>query len=380
MKKGTAIERAMVLTLLRAGRIREGALRDMLGDKFDAVMADLHQRVLAKRVKIPHEAGLSWVECEPIMARCPWTREQVLAQLETKPCTTSELATVAKCQMEAMRLLLRRMQYDKQIKIKSIKGAGHRRWIPYTQYVVNGGERRPVTPEELLALIAEHQPARVETLMELTGRGRMYLRGEIGKLHRAGKLGIVTVDRGWLYVIPGYVPPPEHIGREILLRCKDVGGDCLVWSGAARDPQGHPLIRYRGRNQRVDKLLWTEVHGKTIKPGHVLVGTCETLGCCQHEHHKQVTRSKAMQIAFAKLGIGGDSHGRRVAAAVRHKIGTLTPEDVRVIRESPLSAPKLSRERGWSKSVINDVRAGHTYKDYTPPRTALGQLVEAVCR
>lgn len=378
-------ELALVVKVLNAKRMSEANLTAMLGggpEKFKAVTAELRKRVLAKRFKIPHLPGFYWIGTQPIMTRCTWTPAQVLAHIKTKPSTSSELATVAKCDTEPMRLLLRRMEHDKQIKVTAINGVGHRRWIPFQQHVPNGGERKPVTPKQLLALIGEHQPVRLEKLVELTGRGRIYLRAEVHKLRRKEKVQVVTVDGSWLYALPSYERPAADVGREILLRCEDVGGDCLKWSGA-HNKQGHPLIRSEGNTRRVDIVLWRIVHGKQLRKGYTLVNTCETPGCCNHEHHKAVTRSAAMKKAFAEIGFGGEHHGRRVAEAVRHKIGKLTPEDVQIIRASTLSAPKLALETGYSKTAINNVRSGRSYKDYAPanqPTTVMGQLMGAVCR
>lgn len=378
------MELAQVVSALNSERMSEADLQAMLGsqEKFKRVTAALYKRVLAKRFKIPNLPGFFLKGTDPIIERCPWTREQVLAHITGNPCTSSALASAAKSEVEPMCLLLRRMQAEQLIKITSIRGKGHRRWVPMAHFVPNGGERKPVRNDKLLSLIRRHQPASLELLAELTGRGRIYLRERIHKLRRAGQVQIVGVDGGWRYAAAGYQPSPEDIGRAILLRCEDVGGDCLKWDGA-HNAQGHALMRHGGNTQRVDKVLWEVVHGKRLFKGHTLVRTCETPGCCQHEHHRATTRSHAMKIAFAAIGFGGEEHGRRVAAAVRSKTGCLTDQEVQMIRTSPLSGAELARQLGKSKSAVNNVRSGRAYRDYGPvhkPATVMGQLMGAVCR
>ncbi|WP_103018124.1 hypothetical protein [Alicycliphilus denitrificans] len=378
-------ELALVAQLLNTQRMRDADLAAMLGnkpEKFRVITAELQRRVLAKRIKIPYQPGVYWASTEPIIARCTWTPEQVLEHIQAKPCTIGELAAAAKCSPEPMRLMLRRMEYEKLAKVTSINGKGMRRWIPYTQPVTKGGARRPVKRRELLAQIALHQPVRLELLVEIFDRGRIYMRGLVGKARRAGKVRIVQVDGSWLYALADYERPAEDIGREIELRCEDVGGDCLKWSGA-RNLQGHPLIRHGGNTVRVDKVLWEVVHGKVLREGYTLVTTCETPGCCNHDHHKQVTRSQAMKKAFADIGFGGVVHSRRTFEAMRSRPGVFTAEDVQMIRESTLNARELAEQTGFSKTSINDVRSGRTYKHYGPasqPTSVMGTMVGVLCR
>lgn len=365
---------AAVMAALAGGRAHEDALRAALGgcdERLQAALAELHAHVKATRVKIPSVAGFHWVDCDAIVARCPWTPEQALAAIKAKPYSSRELAVVAQCEVESMRLLLRRMERDQLIKTKAFHG--HRRWIPFTQKVAHGGSRTPVRPQRLLTLIAKHQPVRLELLVELTGRGRLYLRERVHKLRRAGKVEILGVDGSWLYVLAGYERSPQDIERDILLRCEDVGGDCLKWSGA-KNKQGRPVMRHDGNTRRVDMVLWTAVRGKPLRNGYALVQTCETPGCCNHEHHKAVTRGEAMKQAFATIGFGGDKHGRRVSEAIRHKVGSLSADEVALIHASPLSGAELARQLGKTKSVVSSVRAGKAYRDYSRPTSPFAGL------
>lgn len=367
-----------VMAALEDGRAHEDALCAALGGTREhllEVLAKLQEQVRVKRVKIPSIAGFFWVDCGSIIARCPWGPDQVLQALQDgQRFTSRELEAMAGSAKEPMSLLLRRMEFEKQIKQMGVNGL--RKWIPFSRHVANGGERKPVRNDTLLRMISKHQPVRLEKLMELTGRGRIYLRERVHKLRRKGKVCILGLDGSWLYTLPGYQRSAQDVEREILLRCEDAGGDCLKWSGA-HNKQGHALVRHDGNVRRVDIVLWTAVHGKAIKPGHTLVRTCETPGCCNHDHHKQVTRSAAMKKAFAEIGFGGEVHGRRVSQAVRHKIGSLTPDEVELIRTSPLNGAKLARQMGKTKSVVNGVRSGKCYRDYSQPANPFAGLKRA---
>lgn len=365
---------ATLLALLAERNTRESELLAALdGDelRLKRTLKTLHKRVLAKQASARSYQDTLWTETAKIIARCPWGKDELLALLLSegyKGLSTRELAKLARSAEEPMRLLVRKMESEGAIKQVAVDGV--RKWFDKDRAVALAGPQPPVTEEELLAVIAEHQPVRLELLSELLRRGRFYLRGEVHKLRREGKVTILGMDGSWLYTLPDYVRPGADIEKAILLRCEDAGGDCLTWSGA-HDRQGHPLVRHDNGPRRVDIVLWTAVHGKKLKPGHTLARTCETPGCCNHEHHKQVTRKEAMKIAFDALGKEWRrKQARRISEAVREKVGALTPEQVVIVKTSDKSARVLSLELGCTKSVISACRRGETYKDYDAPRVA----------
>ncbi len=377
-------ELALVVSVLNKKRMSEETLQAMLGGdpaKFKEVATELRKRVLAKRFRVPSLQGMYWKGVAPVLERSSWTAEQVLAHVKKTPSTCLDLARASKTDMSVMGTMLRRMEADGLVRITAAGRKGYRQWVPVVGRKKPGPLKKPVMrSEKVLSLIRKNQPVSLETMAELMGRGRIYTRERIHKLRRKGKVKIVAVDFSWRYAMPDYKPSPEELGQSILLRCEDVGGDCLKWSGA-HTPQGHPLLRHEGNIKRVDVVLWTAVHGKKLREGYTLVRTCETPGCCQHEHHKAVPRAAAMKKAFQENGFDRKEHGRRVAEGMRKSGRGLTPEQVEVIRTSPLSGAEVAKQIGSTKSAVNGVRAGLTHRDYTKgPATAMGQLMEAVCR
>lgn len=366
---------AQVVAALQAGKARESALLEATG--WDAahlavVLAAAQKRMLVKPATTRPSTDTLWILVAHVIALCPWTPSEVLEALGQKERTTRELAKMAGGSEEAMRLLLQRMCKKKQIKQVAFKGL--RKWVLFDRPVHLSGPQPALQPEVVLALIRAHQPVELELLAEMVGRGRIHTREQVHKLRRQGLVKIVGKDGSWTYAMPDYEPGPKEVGREILLRCEEAGGDCLTWSGAHSE-QGHALVRHDGNIRRVDVVLWTVVHGKKLMPGHTLARTCETPGCCNHAHHEQVTRSEAMQRAFAaKSASWRLEHGRKVSAAMREKKGVLTPELVALVRSSPLSAAKLAAKIGRKKSVITSARRHHTYRDYSAPSPFAGLM------
>lgn len=366
---------AQVVAALQAGKARESEL--LLATGWDAahlatVLAAAQKCMLVKPAGTRPSADTCWILVAHVIAQCPWKPAKVMAALGQKERTTRELAKMAGGSEEAMRLMLLRMCAKKQIKQIAFKGL--RKWVPYARPDNSNGRLPDASPEVILTLIREHQPVQLELLAELVGRGRIHTREQVHKLRRQGLVKIVGKDGSWTYAMPDYEPGPKEVGREILLRCEEVGGDCLTWSGAHSE-QGHALVRHDGNIRRVDIVLWTVVHGKKLMPGHTLARTCETPGCCNHAHHEQVTRSEAMQRAFAaKSASWRLEHGRKVSAVMREKKGVLTPEQLALVRTSPLSAGKLAAQIGRKKSVISSARRHDTYRDYSAPSPFAGLM------
>ncbi len=252
---------AQLLQALTAagGSARESELRAATGweaEHLAIVLEDARERLLARPVATKPQQDTAWVAVDVLIARCPWKPAHILKAIASQEMSTRELARLAKSPEVAMGLVLRRMARAKRIKLAAFDGL--RKWVPFERHIAPGGSRPEPYDGDLLALIAKHQPMRLEHLVQ----------------------------------------------------------------------------------------------------------TCETPGCCNHDHHKQVTRSAAMRKAFAAIGFGGEKHGRLVSAAIRHKVGSLSPEQVELIRTSPLTGAELARQLGKTKSVVQDVRAGRSYREY----------------
>ena len=363
---------AQVLSIIGYGTARESEIQAKTGWELHymrSTLAMMRKELYAKPSKTGSTGDAPWIAVDTVIARSVWTEADALAAIAKGDFTTMELVGQSGCGYEPLRLLLARMERDK--KIRRLASKGVRRWVLASRKRKVPNKRAPLRAERLLKLIAKHQPVKLEALAELAGRGRFYVRGRLTALRKRGLVKHDVLGESWRFVLADYVRPVEDIGREILLRCKDAGGDCLTWDGA-HTPQGHPLVRYGDNVQRVDKVLWTVVHGKTLKDGYTLMRTCETPGCCNHDHHKQATRSESMTAAFKAIGFGGAAHGRKVSAATRDKVGVLTPEQVKLARTSEKTGKALALELGCTPSVVSAARRHETYRDYSNPFAGLG--------
>ncbi|MBB6559610.1 hypothetical protein HNP48_002277 [Acidovorax soli] len=368
MKEDTA----RVLSILGGDALRESELCERTGwdrERLLTVLAAMQLSVQAKRAKHGGSADSHWIAADTVIAKCVWSEADVLRAVAAGDFATRGLQQQSGGAYEPLRLLLARMKRDG--KIKRVTYDGIRKWVLSSRKVALSGKKPYLRNDRLLSLIAKHQPIKLEVLAEMVGWGRFAVRRRVGLLRERGLVKYDVLGDAWRYVLSDYQRPAEDTGREILLRCKDVGGDCLTWEGA-HNPQGHALVRHGDNVARVDMVLWQVVHGKELKPGHTLMRTCETPGCCHHGHHKQATRSEAMRAAFAANGFGGAVHGRKVSQALRPQRGVLTPEEVHLVRTSDKTGGQLAKELGRGKSVVSAARRHQTYRDYSNPFAGLG--------
>ncbi len=355
---------AQVLAILDERNARESELLTTTGwsaQKLARVLAALHQRVLALPYRPGTTGAAHWRSAAKVIARCPWDRAQVLQALAAGEQGTRELAKLAASAEAPMRTLLRRMEREKRVKLVAFDG--RRKWVLASRPSGPPGGWPQVSDDELLALIAEHQPVKLMHLVELTGRGRLFIRSRVGLLRRQGLVRHDVAGDSWRYSLVSRERTAQEVEQTILLRCQDVGGDCLKWDGA-HSRQGHALMRHDNNIRRVDVVLWSVVHGKPLPAGYTLVRTCETPGCCNHSHHRRVTRREAMKIAFDALGRPWrEAHGLRLSAAMRGKVGVLTPERLNLVRTSKESSTALAKQFDCATDVVASARRGDSYRD-----------------
>lgn len=336
------------------------------------VLLELKTAGLAKTTKDGGKENCPWISSDAVMRQqCRWTDAQVLEELGLQPLQLWRLEALSGSKKMGMRLQLERLQREGHVKRINIRGTG-RCWALATHKVFKPGEatKRPtVRLDQLERFVAKHQPVKLQALADHFGRGVIYIRGRMGLLRKKGTVKHDALGGSYSYVMASYQRPIEDMHAEILRRCEENEDGCLRWDGA-HSPDGHPLFRYDGSPKRVDILLWTVIHRKRLKKGNTLTYTCDMRGCCNHEHHKQVTRGEAVKKRMRETGFGGEKHGAAVAEALRRNANRklLPPEQVQRIRESTKSGREIAREENLTPSVVGSLRSGRTYRHYGQPR------------
>jgi hypothetical protein len=157
---------------------------------------------------------------------------------------------------------------------------------------------------------------------------------------------------------------------DIIERTEELA-DCLLWTGAT-GKSGHPIYKPYGcpctlTRRAVFRLTVGElVHREPIDT------TCGEKLCLNPSHLVRSTVSKIGKRA-AKTGAWSGLARRAKIAKTKRGQMKLTEEKAREIRESAESGPVLAERYGVNKSLVNNIKRGVAWRDYTPnPWAGLG--------
>jgi hypothetical protein len=149
--------------------------------------------------------------------------------------------------------------------------------------------------------------------------------------------------------------------------------DCWVYQNGATTEyrKRHPEIRHGQKTYLVRRLAY-ELAGKRIKDGMSVVPVCGNPKCVNPEHQKVMTESEKLKKAAEKGAFSGIARAKRIAECQRKSKSKLTAEQANEIRFSSESGPVLAARYGVNKSVVNKIKRGESWKDYSNPFSSLG--------
>jgi len=151
-------------------------------------------------------------------------------------------------------------------------------------------------------------------------------------------------------------PTPAELDR--LLAQLDTSGECWLWTGAC-DQDGYGRMSYRGRNEKIHRIIWM-AHEGPIPKGKVVRHDCDQPNCGWREHLRLGTQRENLQDRY--------NRGRYYAADGRATCGTpkLTPEQVQEIRARyvprKVSTYQLAKEYGVDQTTIYQIVSGEKWK------------------
>ena len=151
--------------------------------------------------------------------------------------------------------------------------------------------------------------------------------------------------------------------QEIKARTDEVG-DCWIWQKCTSS--GYPQIKVAGCACKLVRRIVVALDGRPAEPRQPVITTCGEQKCVNPAHLRSSTISAVGKRAAAAGGWKGKARGSKIAAKKR-ATGKLTMEIAREIRMSVESGPVLSARYGVDKSLVNRIKRGHAWKDYTNP-------------
>jgi hypothetical protein len=140
-------------------------------------------------------------------------------------------------------------------------------------------------------------------------------------------------------------------------------GKCLIWMRSLRGgvPQGSMIDEETGEKvtANVRRVVWAAKHGKAPHKSYVIVCNCETEGCVEPSHLKEISRSQLHKgrtfTAAHKLAV--------TIAARKRRTTKLSEEDVREIRYSDEPADQIAARFGVTKNHVWGIRRNEWCRD-----------------
>lgn len=138
--------------------------------------------------------------------------------------------------------------------------------------------------------------------------------------------------------------------------------DCLIWTHSMRGsvPQACLPLEGGGRGTvNVRRVLWTARVGRPPRKDYVIVCSCESEGCVNPEHLKEITRSQLLAGRRKSL-----AHKLALARSARAgKRAKLTPEQVREIRHSDEPQREIAARMGVTPGHVSGIRLNKWCRD-----------------
>jgi hypothetical protein len=154
-------------------------------------------------------------------------------------------------------------------------------------------------------------------------------------------------------------------------------GDCWEWTGAVGHT-GHPIINLRqpidGLPRKGCTLVRRFVYmlaGHTLIPRKPIDCRCNNKLCVNPAHLFQSSSAKVAQKAAQAGAWKGEARARKISAKKRAK-AKINFEIASEIRLSPESGPVLAARYGVDKSLVNNIKRGTIWRDYSTPFAGLG--------
>lgn len=136
--------------------------------------------------------------------------------------------------------------------------------------------------------------------------------------------------------------------------CVSKAKECWLWKKPYYAAQPYPQIVYKGKKQKISRLLFSMLKRK-LKKGECVMHTCDRPNCCNPSHLKAGTHYENMQDRKRK-NRGGDRKGEKNG---RCKI---TEKQAKLILSSDKSGSYFAKKHGVSKTAISRLRMGKNWK------------------
>lgn len=141
-------------------------------------------------------------------------------------------------------------------------------------------------------------------------------------------------------------------GRNVILE-EQLNG-CIYCTSHCKDKDGYTRIRYKGKHERLFRILYSEKHGD-IPKGVLIRHKCDDPACCNVNHLEPGT-SKDNVEDMIKRGRSKYNEPKPWLNGVNNQQSVLCDEEVVCIFKSQLSNRQLSKQFNVSKTTISNIK------------------------
>ena len=146
--------------------------------------------------------------------------------------------------------------------------------------------------------------------------------------------------------------------------------DCLVWKQAFNGSAPQACLGDRDEKETVNvrRKLWSLRAGRPARRGYVVVCKCETYGCIEPEHLKEMSRSQLLRGKPL-----APTHRIALTKAARSRSNNkLTADDVHDIRHGEGSVEEKAARYGIGVKYVEDIIRQRCWRDLSNPFAGLG--------
>lgn len=155
-----------------------------------------------------------------------------------------------------------------------------------------------------------------------------------------------------------------------LIERTDEVADCHLWSGSTNS--GLPTYKPANKPCTLVRRAMYQLAGGQLKRRVPIDDSCGERLCINPAHLHQSSTRKVGQKAAAKGAWRTKARAAKIASAKRTgPQSKITIEDARVIRLSDDTGPVLAARYGVNRAVINGIKAGTRWRDYSSPFAGL---------
>ena len=153
---------------------------------------------------------------------------------------------------------------------------------------------------------------------------------------------------------------------EIKSRCEEEG-ECWIWKDAT-DSNGYPIAKVDGKCQLVRRVAYSlKPSAPKLQPRQPVIAKCDCRLCVNPSCLRASTIAEVSRMAGKAGKLSGLIKGAKIAAHKRATGAKIDMEIANSIRLSGETGPVLAARHNIDRALVNRIKRGGAWKDYSNP-------------